>query len=57
MGVDVAHLVFETLCNTDDQVVDESLDCAEGGDILAGAVMQFDGNDILRGVGEADGKM
>ena len=39
MGVDVAHLVFEPLCNTDDQVVDESLDCAEGSDILAGAEM------------------
>lgn len=28
MGVDVSHLVFESLGNADDQIVDEGLDCA-----------------------------
>ena len=41
MGVDVAHLVFEAFCNADDQVVDEGFNCAEGGDVLAGTVVQF----------------
>ena len=39
MGVDVAHLVFESPRNTDDQVVDESLHGTEGGDVLAGAMV------------------
>jgi hypothetical protein len=54
MCVDVSHLVLEALGNTDDQVVDESADCAEGGDVLAGTVVQFDLDDILLGVGEVD---
>lgn len=55
MGVDVSHLVLETLGDTDDQVVDKSSDSAEGGDILADAVVDVDGDGVGLGLGEADG--
>jgi hypothetical protein len=57
MGVDISHLVFITLCNASDQVVDEGLDCAEGGDVLASAVVEFNVDNVLRGVRKADGEM
>jgi hypothetical protein len=50
MGVDITHLVLESLCNANDQVVDESADCAESSDILAGSVVKLDVDDILLGV-------
>lgn len=49
MGVDVTHLVLEALGNTDDHVVDQGLDCAEGCDILAGTVVELDVDDLLLG--------
>jgi len=39
MCVDVSHLVLEALGNTNDQVVNESSDCAESSDVLAGTVV------------------
>src|SRR4051812_36054403 len=54
MGVDVSHLVAEALGDADDQVVDEGSDGAEGGDVLPGAVVQLDVDDILLGVREVD---
>lgn len=57
MGIDVSHLVLETLCHTDDQVVDQRSDGAESGDILASTVMQFDINDIFLGMREVDCQM
>lgn len=54
MCVDVSHLVLESLGDTDDQVVDERSDCAEGGDVLSGTVVQFDLDDILLGMREVD---
>lgn len=57
MCVDVSHLVLETLGDTNDQVVDESADCPEGSDILAGTVVKLDVDDILLWVREVDGQM
>ena len=57
MCVDVSHLVLETLGDANDQVVDESSDCAEGGDVLPGTVVQFDVDDILLWVREVDCQM
>ena len=57
MGVDVAHLVLEALGDTDDHVVDQRADCAEGRDILARAVVQLDVDEPFLGVGEVDGQM
>ena len=54
MCVDISHLVLESLGDTDDQVVDERSDCAEGGDVLSGTVVQFDLDDILLGMREVD---
>lgn len=57
MGVDVTHLVLETFGNSDDQIVDEGSDCAEGSDILAYAMMEFDHDLILALLCETDGEM
>jgi hypothetical protein len=57
MCVDVSHLVLEALRDTDDQVVDESADCAEGGDVLSSTVVQLDVDDILLRVREVDRQM
>jgi hypothetical protein len=57
MGIDVSHLVLEALCDTNDQVVDQRSDGAESGDILAGAVVQFDVDDVLLWVREIDCQM
>jgi hypothetical protein len=57
MCVDVSHLVFVTLGNTNDQVVDESSDGSESGDVLAGTVVQFDVDNILLGVREVDSQV
>ena len=57
MGVDVSHLVLETLGDTNDQVVDESADCSEGSHVLSGTVVQFDVDDIFLGVREVDCQM
>ena len=54
MCVHISHLVPEALRHTNDQIVDESSDSSEGGDVLSGAVVQFDVNDILLWVREVD---
>lgn len=57
MSVDVTHLVLETPCNADYEIVDEGLDSAESGNIFASAVVKFDVHNVLGGVREADGQM
>lgn len=57
MGVDVSHLVFESLGDTNDQVVNQGSDCAEGSDILAGTVVKLDIDNFLLWVGEVDCQM
>ncbi len=57
MGVDVSHLVFESLCDADDQVVDDGFDGAESSDVLASAVVEFDVDGRFGRAGETDGKM
>lgn len=57
MGVDVAHLVQEAAGDTDDQVVDDGADGAEGSDTLAGTVVQLDRDDVLLGATEGDGNV
>jgi hypothetical protein len=42
MGVHVAHFVSVALGDTNYEVVDECLDSSKSGDILAGAVVDFD---------------
>ena len=39
MCVDISHFVLEASRDTNDEVVDERFDCAEGSDALAGTVM------------------
>jgi hypothetical protein len=57
MGIDVSHLVLETLRDADNQVIDQCSDCAESSDVLAGAVVELDVDDILLGVREVDCEM
>jgi hypothetical protein len=57
MGVDVTHLVLVALGDTDDQVVDESADGAEGSDALARAVVELDLDEVLLGVCEGDSQV
>ena len=57
MCVDISHLVLEALGDTNNQVVDESADCAESSDVLAGTVVQLDVDDILLWVREVDCQM
>ena len=54
VSVDVAHLVLETLGDTDDQVVDDGADGTEGSDTLADTVVHLNGDDILLGAAEGD---
>lgn len=55
--VDVSHLVLEALGDANNQVVDDGADGTEGGDVLADTVVDVDGNDVLLGLGEADGNV
>lgn len=57
VGVNITHLILETLGHTDDQVLDDCLDGSEGSNILARAVVQFDDEAVLRGAREDDGEM
>ena len=57
VSVDVSHLVLVALRYTDDQVVDVGADGSEGGDVLAGAVVDLDVDDILLGLGEVDSQV
>lgn len=40
MRIDVAHLVLETLGDTNDHVGNQSLDSTQSSDVLAGAMVQ-----------------
>lgn len=57
MGVDVSHLVLETLGDTGDQVLDDGADGTESGDILTVAVVDLDGDGVLLGVAEVDSQV
>jgi hypothetical protein len=57
VSVDVAHLVQEATGDTDDQVVDERADSAEGSDTLADTVVQLNGDDVLGWATERDGNV
>lgn len=57
MCVDISHLVFETLGDTDDQVVDESTDGSESSDVLAGSVVKLNLDNILLWLGEVNCQM
>ena len=57
VSVDVAHLVFETFRDPDDEVVDDCLDGSEGSDVLARAVVELNVDDVLGSMRERDGKM
>ena len=54
MSVDVAHLVLEAAGDADEEVVDQRPDCPEGGDALAGAVVDLDRDHVLLGRREVD---
>jgi hypothetical protein len=54
MGIDVSHLILEALRDADNQVVDQGSDCAESSDVLAGAMVQLDVDDVLLWVREVD---
>ena len=55
MGVDVAHLVLETLGDTNDHVVDDGADGAQSGDVLTLAMVNLNGNNALLGLTKVDG--
>lgn len=57
MGVDVSHLVFVALRNTNHEIVDECLDGSESCDILARAVVDLDRDFLGRGKREANSEM
>lgn len=57
MCVDVAHLVFVTFCDADYEVVDNRLDSAEGSDIFAVAVVNFNVDGFFRGEREGNGQV
>ena len=57
VSVDVSHLVLVALRYADDQAVDVGTDGSEGGDVLAGAVVDLDVDDILLGLGEVDSQV
>lgn len=57
MGVDVTHLVLEAASDTDDKVVENGADGTEGGDVLAGTVVQLDRDGLLVGAAEGDCEM
>lgn len=54
MGVDVAHLVLVALGHTNDHVVDDGADGAQGSDALPGAMVQLNRDDVLLGLVEVD---
>jgi hypothetical protein len=57
MCVDVSHLIFVTLCDADDEVVDDGLDRTEGSDIFAAAVVDLDCDSVFAGERKADGEV
>ena len=57
MCVDISHLVFEAPSDPDYEVVDEGLDCSEGGDILPSTMVQLNVHNVFGRMGEADSQM
>ena len=47
MGIHISHLVLISLCDANYEVVDDGSDCAEGCDVLARTVVDFDLDNIL----------
>ena len=47
MSINVSHLVFVASCDACDEVLDDGLDCAEGSDIFARTVVDFDLDDVF----------
>lgn len=39
MGVDISHLIFETLCNSNDQIIDDGLDSSKCSNVFACAMV------------------
>lgn len=50
----ISHLVFETLGDTDDHVVDNRPDCPEGGNVLPCAMVELDLDFVLLDLLEGD---
>jgi hypothetical protein len=57
MGIDVAHLVLESLCDASNHVLDDGADSAESSDLLAVAMVNLNRDDVLLGVAEVDSKV
>ena len=53
VGVDVAHLVLESLGDANHHVFNNGTDGAEGCDTLSGSVVHFNGDEVLLGSAEA----
>ncbi len=57
MRIDISHFIFVAFSNTDDEVVDEGLDCSKGRNILTRAMVNFDRDFFWRREREADCEM
>ena len=57
MGVNISHLVLESLRDPYDQIVDNRLDSAQRRDIFTGSVVKLNIDGIFVRLGEADSKM
>ena len=57
MGIHVAHLVLEALCDTDDHVVDERADSSQAGDLFAHTMVELNVDGVWLGACEADREM
>lgn len=59
MSINVSHLVFISLCDSGDQVLDDRFDSAKGSDVLSRAVVDFNLDELLAilalGKRESDG--
>ena len=57
MGVDISHLVLVALGDAGDEVADDGLDGAEGGNVLAAAVVDLDIDGVFARQREAGGQV
>lgn len=57
MCVDISHLVSETLGDANDQVIDEGSDSSEGSNVLSGAMVKLDVDNVFLRVREIDGQV
>lgn len=55
VSVDVAHLVLEAPGNTDDHVVDDRTDGAQGSDTLARTMVDLNRDEALLGAAKGNG--